>query len=375
MRAEERPCDGFEYYAYVLLYVNDVLVVHHDAEDVLLRLDKYFKMKPGSIGDPDVYLGATIKQMRLANGIMAWASSPSKYVRASVDTVMKYLTNLGDARWSMPKKASNPFPGDYEPEMDTTPTLNTELASWYASLIGMLRWMVEIGRVDIIMEVSKMASQMASPREGHLDALLHMSGFLRICHNSRMAYDPSYPTIDMEVFKPNDWKSFYGNVVESIPSNALEPRGKDVNLRLYVDSDHAGEKRRRCSRIGFFVFMNTALVQWFSKQQATIETSVFGAEFVAMKIGMESLRGLRYKLSMMGVGISGPSYIYGDNMLVIHNTQRPFNLLPHRSRVSCDGGIPHIAHRNERKRRRPRYESTVWAEAAIHGITTPIRHL
>jgi hypothetical protein len=336
MRAEVRPCDGFEYYAYVLLYVDDVLVVHHDAEDVLLRLDKkYFKMKPGSIGDPDVYLGATIKQMRLANGVMAWASSPSKYVRASVDTVTKYLTNLGDERWSMPKKASNPFPGDYEPEMDTTPTLNPELASWYASLIGMLRWMVEIGRVDIITEVSKMASQMASPREGHLDALLHMFGFLRICHNSRMAYDPSYPTIDMDVFKPNDWKSFYGNVVESIPSNAPEPRGKDVDLRLYVDSDHAGEKRTRRSRTGFFVFMNTALVQWFSKQQATIETSVFGAEFVAMKIGMESLRGLRYKLRMMGVGISGPSYIYGDNMSVIHNTQRPESMLKKKSNSIC----------------------------------------
>ncbi len=137
-----------------------------------------------------------------------------------------------------------------------------------------------------------------------------------------MAYDPSYPTIDINVFKPNDWKRFYGNVEESIPSNAPEPRGKDVDIRLYVDSDHAGEKHTHCSRTSFFVFMKTALMQWFSKQQATIETSVFGAEFVAMKIGMESLRGLRYKLRMMGVGISGPSYIYGNNMLVIHNTQK-----------------------------------------------------
>jgi hypothetical protein len=109
MRPEVRPSDGVGYYAYVLLYVDDVLVVHHNATDVLLCLDKYFKMKPGSIGDPDVYLGATIKQMRLANGVMAWASSPSKYVRASVDAVTKYLTNLGDRRWSMPKKAANPF--------------------------------------------------------------------------------------------------------------------------------------------------------------------------------------------------------------------------------------------------------------------------
>ena len=180
-----------------------------------------------------------------------------------------------------------------------------------------------------------MASQMASPREGHLDALMHIFGFLRINHNSRMAYDPLYPTIDMSVFKPNDWKSFYGNVEEPTPSNAPEPRGKDVDLRLYVDSDHAGEKRTRRSRSGFFVFMNTALVQWFSKQQATIETSVFGAEFVAMKIGMESLRGLRYKLRMMGVGISGPSYIYGDNMSVIHNTQRPESMLKKKSNSIC----------------------------------------
>jgi hypothetical protein len=76
-------------------------------------------------------------------------------------------------------------------------------------------------------------------------------------------------------------------------------------------------------------------VQWFSKQQATIETSVFGAEFVAMKIGMESLRGLRYKLRMMGVGISGPLYIYGDNMSVIHNTQRPESMLKNKSNSIC----------------------------------------
>jgi len=97
---------------------------------------------------------------------------------------------------------------------------------------------------------------------------MHIFGFLQINHNSRMAYNPLYPTIDMSVFKPNDWKSFYKNVEESIPSNAPEPRGKDVDLRLYFDSNHAGEKRTCCSRTGFFVFMNTALVQWFSKQQA-----------------------------------------------------------------------------------------------------------
>ena len=87
-----------------------------------------------------------------------------------------------------------------------------------------------------------------------------------------------------------------------------------------MDRDHAEDKVSCRSRSGFLIYVNTALVQWFSKKQSTVETSVFGAEFVAMKQGIDALRGLRYKLTMMGIPISGPSYIYGDNMSVIHNS-------------------------------------------------------
>ena len=326
MKACEKE-DGTEYWAYVLLYVDDVMVIHHDAMSILTRLDKYFKLKPGSIGDPKMYLGTTLKKMRLENGVTAWASSPAKYVYASVENVEKYIKDLGDDRWKLPKLCSNPFELNCEPEMDTSPVLNAELASWYASLVGMLRWMVEIGRVDIITEVSMVASHMAMPREGHLDAVLHIFGYLKIKYNSRMCFDPTVPYCDEKAFKECDWKEFYGDVAEAIPSNAPEPRGHSVNIRMYVDSDHAGEKRTRRSRTGFFVFINQGLMQWISKLQATIETSVFGAEFIAMKLGMESLRGLRYKLRMMGVPIDGPSLVYGDNMSVIFNTQSPESTL------------------------------------------------
>ena len=49
-------------------------------EYLLARLDKYFKLKPSSVGNPTMYLGATVKKMTLDNGVSAWASSPSKYV-------------------------------------------------------------------------------------------------------------------------------------------------------------------------------------------------------------------------------------------------------------------------------------------------------
>ncbi len=81
--------------------------------------------------------------------------------------------------------------------------------------------------------------------------------------------------------------------------------------------------------------MNLTPITWYSKKQSTIETSVFGAEFVAMKQGMETLRCIRYKLRMMGVTLSGPSFIYGDNMSVIHNMQRPESTLKKKSNSVC----------------------------------------
>ncbi len=101
------------------------------------------------------------------------------------------------------------------------------------------------------------------------------------------------------------------------------PLGKDVALSMMVDSDHGGDKRTRRSCTGFFIFCNLAPVIWLSKQQATIETSVFGAEFVAMKCGIKTLRGLQYKIRMMGVPLSGPTYVYGDNKSQVTNSSRP----------------------------------------------------
>ena len=98
-------------------------------------------------------------------------------------------------------------------------------------------------------------------------------------------------------------------------------------MRIFVDSDHAGDKLNIQYRTGYIIVLNNAPIDWFSKKQATIETSVFGAEFVAMNIGMEKLWGLRYKMSMMGVKILGPSFIYWDNISVIHNTQQPDSTL------------------------------------------------
>ena len=177
--------------------------------------------------------------------------------------------------------------------------------------------MIKVGRINKTTKVLLLLSHVALPREGHLDAAMHAMAHVGQRHNSRLVYNPSYPEIYHNVFKECDWLEFYRDVKEAIHINALEPQGKDVDICMFVDSDVGGDKVSCRSRSCFLIYVNTALVQWFSKEQSTVETSVFGAVFVTMKQDIDTQRGSRYKLRKMGIPISGPAYIYVENMYVI----------------------------------------------------------
>jgi hypothetical protein len=87
LQPETRPDDGFKYYSYILLYVDDILVINHDAIALIQEIDKFFKMKSGSIGDPDIYLRAKLQEMQLPNGVYAWSLLVSKYIQEAVRNV------------------------------------------------------------------------------------------------------------------------------------------------------------------------------------------------------------------------------------------------------------------------------------------------
>jgi hypothetical protein len=177
------------------------------------------------------------------------------------------------------------------------------------------------------------------PREGHLEDVFHVFAYLGLHNNARVVFDPTYPAVDMGTFIKTDCKSMYGDVKEMIPSDAPVPRGKEVDLCLFVDSHHDGEQFTRRSRTGFVIYLNMVPIVWFSKRQPTAESSVFGAEFVAMKNGIETCRVLRYKLIMMDVALSGATFVYGDNMSVVHNTQRSESVLKNKSNSICYNAV------------------------------------
>ena len=110
-----------------------------------------------------------------------------------------------------------------------------------------------------------------------------------------------------------------------------EPRGLGFVMRVKVDADHALDTITRHSRTGFLVYLNCAPIYWWSKKQNSVELSSFGSEFIAMKQCCEYVRGLRYKLRMMGIPCEDPTFIYGDNQSVLANTTIPDSTLKKKS--------------------------------------------
>ena len=95
----------------------------------------------------------------------------------------------------------------------------------------------------------------------------------------------------------------------------------------FVDAYHAGCRVRRRLHTGANIFVNRAPIVWYSKRQNTVESSTFGSDFVAMRIAIEMIEGLRYKLGMMGVPIEGLCYVFCNNNTVVINSKNPKSML------------------------------------------------
>ena len=149
-----------------------------------------------------------------------------------------------------------------------------------------------------------MSSHLVMPRKGHLDQVLHIFAYLHKYHNTELVYDPSDPVVEHDVFEQRDWTSSEFGAVqgkEVIPPNMPEPRGEGFTMHAKVDADHASDTITRCSRTGFLLYLNCALIYWWSKKHNSVESSSFGSEFIAMEQCCEYVHGLRYKLRMIGI--------------------------------------------------------------------------
>ena len=79
---------GTDYWEYVILCVDDYLVVSNHGKKMLREdIGKYFKIKEKFIGPPELYVGEKMRRVKLENGSKAWAFRSSQYVVEAVKYV------------------------------------------------------------------------------------------------------------------------------------------------------------------------------------------------------------------------------------------------------------------------------------------------
>ena len=354
MKPKTKP-DGFKYWSYILVYTDDILAVDHDPKSVMEYLASRYTLKPGSVQEPELYLGSQVSKFYIEGAEdpekPRWAMSSEKYVKQAVADVELELSHVDQC---LPTRVTTPLSQGYRPELDQSREVDGKRGQYYQSLIGVLRWICELGRVDILVAVSMLSRYVVSPREGHLQQVFHLFAYLKHHKRSKMVFDDTEPVFDENAFAVCDWTEFYPDAEEAIPHNVPEIRGHGIVTSVFVDADHAGCKATRRSHTGVFVFVNKAPILWYSKRQNTVETSTFGSEFCAMKVAIDMVEGIRYKLRMMGVPLNGPTSIFCDNQSVVKNSTAPESVLKkrhnaiayHRAREAQAAGFIRVAWEN-----------------------------
>ena len=193
----------------------------------------------------------------------------------------------------------------------------------YHYLIGILCWAVNIGSVDILLELSLLSSQLAFTRVGHLQSFYRVFGYLKQVLKCKLYFDPRKSMISEDRFQNFDWGYFYPDACEPIPFDMPRPRVKSVPTQFFVDANHAGDNTTRRSMTGILIFCNRDPIIWHSKKQNGVVTSTFGSEFTSMKKSVQLILSLRYKLIMSGVPIDGSTDIFCDNEAVYKKESTP----------------------------------------------------
>ena len=200
--------NGFKYYEYVLCYVDDVLAVSEEPEEIINGLKHVFKLKGDRAEIPDMYLGASLSMVETPSGHKCWSMSSEKYVRTAIENVEQKLKKVSK---QLPSKCVTPTTYKYRPEDDSSEDLDKEDITYFQELIGILRWAIEIGRVDILLEVALLSTHLAAPKRGHLEQVYHIFGYLKKNPKRKIYLDPDLPIISESRFKTFDWEDFlYG---------------------------------------------------------------------------------------------------------------------------------------------------------------------
>lgn len=209
--------------------------------------------------------------------------------------------------------------------MDDSALLDLEGIRKYQTVIGILQWASVIGRLDITHAVSSLSRFSAAPRQGHLDLVVRVVGYLKKFPNKRSYINPAPLIMNPDRVKEfkADFSDEYRDSAEEKDLTLPKSYGEQLQTSVFFNSDHAHDLVSRRSISGIIAFVGSTPVVWISRRQGAIASSTYSAEFSAMRAAVEEAQSIRHMLRCLGVPVDSPTKLFGDNLGVIQNAGEP----------------------------------------------------
>ena len=316
--------DAGDKYEYVTTWVDDLLVAMKNPKEFMdaLQSDPYsYKLK--GVEEPKYHLGGDF--FRDSDSTLCYGAQT--YIKRMVQ---EYIHLFGEA----PTPYLSPLVKGDHPELDISDSCGPDDIAKFQSLIGALQWTISLCRLDIANAVMTLGRYRAEPRQGHLNRVKRIVGYLKkfphACIRFRTGI-PNHEAIYGEDGPQFNWMhSVYGDPKEDVPDDAPPPKGNPVRTTTFKDANLMHDFSTGRSATGIFHFLNQTPIEWFSKRQGQVETATYGSEFVAARTATEQIMDLRYTLRMFGVPLDGPAWLFGDNQSVVTSSTIPHSTLSKR---------------------------------------------
>ena len=280
------------------------------------KLKSQFQLKV--VEEPRYYLGSDYS---LSEKTGAWIVSSATYIKECIRKIEADPLVGGELHGH-----KTPLPEGCHPELDKSELLKPDMIQKYQMLLGSAQWAVTLNRLDIAFAVSSLSRFCVTPRLGHLKLALHLFGYLKKNPNRALLMDSRPLRIDEEFNGPSfhpDFLEDYDGATELLDPSLPTPYGDELPSTIFFDADWAHDAVTRRSITGLLSLIGSAPVNYMSKRQGCIATSTYCAEFIAMRAAVEEAISLRYMLRCLGIPVTSPTKLFGDNFGVIQTANVP----------------------------------------------------
>jgi transposase InsO family protein len=260
---------------YLLIYVDDGLIVGEKSEVqlVIAVLEQHFKLR--KLGDVEYFLGSEVIRDREKKTIII---TQRKYAKSIVE-----MAGQADA-----KVRSTPVDANMRLSKEGDDLMKDN--SKYAEILGMLMYLSNGSRPDLSYSVSVLARFMATPREEHWRVLIGVVRYVKGTMNYGIKFD-----------------------------------GKALGeLVGYSDADFGGDPDKRRSTTGYVFTIAGGAISWASKLQPTVAASTTEAEYMAAAHATKEALWLKKLMISFGFGSQKiPIQMHSDNQAAIAVMKNP----------------------------------------------------